>query len=163
MGNDKKKTNKPPIKKKAIESPEKFWELFVEFRTFKLSQKVKQQVITKAGIQIIEHTPPLTWRSFDAWLFEHKNILQNTEHYRNNLNGSYTAYLGITRAIDSIMYAQKFDGAACGVYSHNIIARDLGLVDKKEHNVKESDEPTEEELLEKLRKLEENVKSSRKD
>lgn len=30
-------------------------------------------------------------------------------------------------------YAQKFEGAAVGAFNANIIARDLGLVDKKEH------------------------------
>ncbi len=38
----------------------------------------------------------------------------------------------ITR-VDDIIQDQKFTGAACGLYNHNIIARDLGLADKKEH------------------------------
>lgn len=37
----------------------------------------------------------------------------------------------ITR-IEEIIYTQKFDGAAVGLYNGNIIARDLGLTDKKE-------------------------------
>ena len=39
----------------------------------------------------------------------------------------------ITR-IREIIYSQKFDGAAVGLFNTNIIARDLGLVDKKEVN-----------------------------
>lgn len=30
------------------------------------------------------------------------------------------------------MYAQKFEGASVGAFNANIIARDLGLIDKKE-------------------------------
>jgi hypothetical protein len=37
----------------------------------------------------------------------------------------------ITRIRD-IIFQQKFEGAAAGFLNHNIIARDLGLVDKKE-------------------------------
>jgi hypothetical protein len=40
----------------------------------------------------------------------------------------------ITR-IEEIIYAQKFRGAAVGIFNANIISRDLGLVDKKEQNV----------------------------
>lgn len=34
--------------------------------------------------------------------------------------------------IKEACYAQKFDGAAVGIFNHFIIARDLGLTDKKE-------------------------------
>lgn len=37
----------------------------------------------------------------------------------------------ITR-IEEIIYTQKFEGAVIGVFNHNIIARDLGLIDKSE-------------------------------
>jgi hypothetical protein len=41
----------------------------------------------------------------------------------------------ITR-IKEIIYNQKFTGAAVGFFNSNIIARDLGLSDKKDLNVK---------------------------
>lgn len=41
----------------------------------------------------------------------------------------------ITR-IKEIIYTQKFEGAAAGMLNPNIIARDLGLSDKKELDVK---------------------------
>lgn len=40
----------------------------------------------------------------------------------------------ITQA-EQIIYADKYKGAAVGFYNHNIIARDLGLADKKEAKV----------------------------
>jgi hypothetical protein len=39
----------------------------------------------------------------------------------------------ITRIRETI-YNQKFSGAASGLFNHNIIARDLGLVDKREED-----------------------------
>jgi hypothetical protein len=41
----------------------------------------------------------------------------------------------ITR-IEKFIYYQKFAGSAAGFLNPNIIARDLGLTDKKEHDVK---------------------------
>lgn len=38
--------------------------------------------------------------------------------------------------IREIIYRQKFEGAAAGFLNANIIARDLGLTDKKEHSIK---------------------------
>lgn len=43
----------------------------------------------------------------------------------------------ITTRVRQIIYAQKFEGAAAGFLNANIIARDLGLVEKKELDVKE--------------------------
>ena len=41
-------------------------------------------------------------------------------------------YQWVTNAVADIIYAQKFEGAAAGMLNPNIIARDLGLADKKE-------------------------------
>lgn len=38
--------------------------------------------------------------------------------------------------VRDIIYNQKFEGAAVGAYNANIIARDLGIVDKKEFDIK---------------------------
>lgn len=42
-------------------------------------------------------------------------------------------YLAITEWAEEYIREQKFTGAAAGFLNANIIARDLGLVDKKEH------------------------------
>jgi len=122
-------------KHKYIESPEKFWDLFVEFRELKLSQKIKQQVTSRAGVETLEHTPPLTWAGFDAWLYE-KKVITDTGDYRTNEKGKYDEFSEVIRAITNIMYTQKFEGASVGVFNANIIARDLGLKDSTETNLK---------------------------
>lgn len=45
----------------------------------------------------------------------------------------------VIEAVDKIIYSQKFEGAAAGMFNPNIIARDLGLVDKKENDHKSTD------------------------
>lgn len=42
----------------------------------------------------------------------------------------------ICTQVENIIYTQKFEGATVGVFNHNIIARDLGLKDKTENDVK---------------------------
>lgn len=48
-------------------------------------------------------------------------------------------FLAIIAKIEEAIYKQKFDGAASGFFNTNIIARDLGLIDR--HDVKSGDEP----------------------
>lgn len=40
-------------------------------------------------------------------------------------------FIQVTRSIESVIYEQKFTGAAAELLSANIIARDLGLAEKK--------------------------------
>lgn len=44
----------------------------------------------------------------------------------------YEDYFGIARRIRMIIYTCKFEGAIVGAFNSNIIARDLGLADKRE-------------------------------
>ncbi len=43
-----------------------------------------------------------------------------------------TNYIRVCQYIEDIIRRQKFQGAAAGYFNHAIIARDLGLVDKKD-------------------------------
>ena len=52
------------------------------------------------------------------------------------------AYSEIIAHIKSIFYSQKLEGAAADLLNPNIIARELGLAEKTDHNVK-SNEPIE--------------------
>lgn len=50
-------------------------------------------------------------------------------------------YFGVTTRIKNIIYAQKFEGACADLLNHNIIARDLGLKDKVEMDLKNLPKP----------------------
>jgi hypothetical protein len=45
-------------------------------------------------------------------------------------------FIEITTRVRQIIYNQKFEGAAAGFLNTNIIARDLGLVEKQEHDMR---------------------------
>lgn len=95
-----------------------------------LREEIKNPVI---GLETIR---PYTWAGFEAYLFE-RGVLANLDHYKCNLENRYQEFIGVIRAIDKIMFAQKFEGAAAGVFNANIIARDLGLADKSQIKVTE--------------------------
>ena len=79
---------------------------------------------------------PYTWNGFSNYLFE-RSIISNIDHYRYNLDNNYQDFIGVVRAINKIIYDQKFEGAAVGVFNSSIIARELGLTDKTQVTVKE--------------------------
>ncbi|MFX4084495.1 DNA-packaging protein [Sphingobium yanoikuyae] len=45
-----------------------------------------------------------------------------------------TDFIGVITRAESVIYRQKFEGASANMLNPNIIARDLGLADKKEHS-----------------------------
>ena len=46
------------------------------------------------------------------------------------------AFLEVITRVEAIFFTQKFNYASTGHFNANIIARDLGLIDKQDHNVK---------------------------
>lgn len=82
----------------------------------------------------IETIRPYTWTGFEAYLYE-RGVLACLDHYKCNLEGRYTDYVEIVRVIQTVMFAQKFEGAAVGAFNASIISRDLGLVDKSQIGV----------------------------
>ena len=63
----------------------------------------------------------------------------NTNYFRDFKKTCSKDFSEVITHVEEIIYAQKFEGASVGAFNANIIARDLGLVDKKEtdHKVPE--------------------------
>jgi len=60
--------------------------------------------------------------------------LQTIENYGDRRK--YPEYFGVYNIMNTTFTAQKFEGAAVGAFNPHIIARDLGLRDKQDHEVK---------------------------
>lgn len=59
------------------------------------------------------------------------DIDENTwQRYRKD--EPYRDFWAVVSRVDRIIYTQKFEGATVGAYNASIIARDLGLTDKKD-------------------------------
>lgn len=57
---------------------------------------------------------------------------ERSEKKKEELTELDKDFLTVITRIEETIYTQKFEGAAVGAYNPNIIARDLGLVDKKD-------------------------------
>lgn len=61
-------------------------------------------------------------------------IAQLKEYETNEKLQNHAEFKNIITHARQICYQQKFEGAAVGIFNSNIIARDLGLIDKTETN-----------------------------
>lgn len=76
-------------------------------------------------VQTEIHKRPYTWGGLEIFL-----DIDSFRHYKTNKK--YKEFFQVINKIDKIIYTQKFEGAVVGIFNHNIIARDLKLVDVQE-------------------------------
>lgn len=130
--------------RKNIEDPQKMWDLACDyFKHTDDNQYEKQDFIRggeKAGdIVKLKNGRPYTWAGFAVYL-RNNEIISSIDHYRLNRDGKYRHFQEVMKAIGDVIYDNKFSGAAVGVFNANLIARDLGLVDKVQEVVPEAPE-----------------------
>lgn len=120
-------------KHKYIETPEKLWELFTRYVEHERDNPMyKIEYVGKDGKEV--HTPlqvPITFEGFECWLAD-EGIINDLGHYSQNLDDRYSDYVPIITRIRNNCFAQNFKGASVGLFNANLIARKLGIADKKE-------------------------------
>lgn len=138
---DTKAEEEKPLKgrPKAIESPAMLWELACDYFQSVDDKPLQKQDFLRGGMEAgkkidVSLQRPYTWQGFDNFLFS-QGIVTRTAEYKYDRRKSYENFAEVIAHIDSIMYANKFEGAAAGIFNSSIIARDLGLVDKTETKV----------------------------
>ena len=86
----------------------------------------KQEWVGKDGNEVARRVPtPFTKAGLCIFL----GMSQDTF---NSYKERGKDFLGVITYAEEVIYAQKYEGATTGHFSANIIARDLGLADKKE-------------------------------
>lgn len=120
-------------KPKYIETPEILWDHFTRYKEWVQENPIlKEDYVGKDADKVHRQlTRPLSWVGFESHLFLN-DIIGDLDDYEKNTNNSYEDYQPIIRAIKKIIETDQFEGATVGIYQQNIIARKLGLVDKKE-------------------------------
>lgn len=113
-------------------TPEGFWEEAVKYFTWMGKRTWVKKEAIKSGdsagkLVSIPTSTPLSITSFCLFADIDENTFQRYEKAEG-----YENFWAITRAIKQIIENQQFEGATVGAYNPNIIARKLGLVDKKE-------------------------------
>lgn len=131
---------------KLFSTPEAMWEAAVEYFEWCDDNPLMEAVVQKKKVsrdtEVIELVDcpkkrPYTMQGLCLYLNCNTVYFNNFEaslrgkedHISKDFNET------VTRIRETI-YNQKFTGAASGFFNPNIIARDLGLVDKKQQDIK---------------------------
>jgi hypothetical protein len=114
---------------KIFEHPEHLWESACEY--FQWCQDNPLYEVDFKGKDALEVKIPkmraFTWEGLEVFIDIH-----SLRDYKKNPD--YKDFSQVITKIEKIIYNQKFTGAAAGFLNANIIARDLGLSEKKEVN-----------------------------
>lgn len=118
---------------KAIESPEKLWEYFLEYKEhIKSNPILVKDWVGKDGDEVYkEKERPLTIEGFENYL-EDKDIVSHLSNYFANYEGRYSDFVTICSRIKRNVKADQIEGGMSGIYNPSITQRLNGLVDKKE-------------------------------
>ena len=118
-------------KKKYIETPEKMWELFEEYREhIKKNPRVKIEYVGRDGDKV--ETPlemPLIFCGFENFVAD-KDLNTELSHYFSNKDGRYSDYVAICSRIKKAIREDQIGGGMVGQYNASITQRLNGLVDK---------------------------------
>lgn len=119
-------------KHKYIETPEKLWELFEEYKAdVKANPRNKKIRGNKDFIVADEDLErPLTIDGFEVFCYK-KGM--TVEHYFRNEKDSYKEYCTICHIIKKEIRQDQIEGGMVGQYNHSITQRLNGLTEKTEN------------------------------
>ena len=121
---------------KYIETPEKMWELFEDYRKeVKDNPRFVYDHVGRDGTEVQKKLErPLTIEGFRNYARKHKGCVND---YFANTDNRYSDYTTICRAITEEIRQDQIEGGMVGQYNPSITQRLNGLTDKQEHTIKE--------------------------
>ena len=121
-------------KHKYIETPQRLWELFIEYKATVINNPIKKHVfVGKDGQADWElRDRPLTIEGFENWL-EDNDIIDNLSNYFANSNNAYSDYSTICSRIKRNVRANQIEGGMAGIFNHSITQRLNGLKEQTEN------------------------------
>jgi hypothetical protein len=113
-------------REKIFSTPDILWEAATEyFQWCEDNPWAEQDWVGKNGDEVKKYHPrPFTLSGLCVYLDCSEQTIRDY--------GKRNDFIEVYTRIEQIMRTQKFEGAATGFFNANIIARDLGLVDKSE-------------------------------
>ena len=120
---------------KYIETPEKMWELFTDYKdSVKSNPRLVTEFHGKDGDERIKPLErPLTLDGFETYCYD---LVGDITAYLVNRDERYSNYSTIITRIRKEIRDDQISGGMVGQYNSNLTARLNGLVDKKETEVK---------------------------
>lgn len=157
IGNQFWKLRSTHGREKIFDSPDAMWEAACEYFQWCTDNpiiSVEQRKSSGKGITIViadddDESPlersdliqlplmrPFTWEGIAMFMDCDVKTLRDycTEESHKDFHPIHTR-------IREVIYRQKFEGAAVGLLNHSIIARDLGLIDRRQQETHEVDQP----------------------
>lgn len=139
-----------PFGTKNIETPEKMWELFCDYREhiwanpIKIIEQKKGYTIVPKGIDIdysqllnpIVEMParrPLTLEGFENYCADN-DIISDLGDYFANTDERYSDYTTICKRIRKVIRQDQIEGGMAGIYNPSITQRLNGLVEKTQND-----------------------------
>jgi hypothetical protein len=118
---------------KLIETPDKLWELFTEYKNeVKSNPRVKHVFVGKDGNSDYERLErPLTMEGFECFVYD-KGLNSELSHYFANYEGRYSDYVAICTRVKNAIRHDQIEGGMVGQYNTSITQRLNGLTDKQE-------------------------------
>jgi hypothetical protein len=125
-------------KHKYIETPEKMWELFEQYKAYTKSRPILvQDFVGKDGDEVNRKKErPLTIDGFECWCYDNE-IISDLSNYFANSDNKYSDYSTICSRIRKAVRTDQIEGGMSGIYNPSITQRLNGLTDKSEVMVKE--------------------------
>lgn len=121
-------------KNKYIETPEKMWDLFTEYKDSVKSNPIKKHVfVGKDGNSDNEKRErPLTFEGFQNYLDDQDVITDVTDYFENKEN-RYSEYIRICSRIKRRIRQDQIEGGMAGIYNPSITQRLNNLTEKTEN------------------------------
>lgn len=121
---------------RSLKSPRHLWELACDYFTWMDQTPIIINEVMKGGdlqgkIIGVPASRPYTWQGLENYIYR-CGVQVTLTNYRLNRGEVYGEYTETVERIGSIMFSQKFEGAAVGIFKEGLISRELGLVDKTE-------------------------------
>lgn len=118
-------------KHKYIETPEKLWEYFMEYKAHAKANPRKRHVfVGKDGMSEYEKLEvPLTIEGFEMYCFE-KGWINDLGDYFSNKDNRYADYATICQRVKRAIRQDQIEGGLVGQYNSSITQRLNGLTEK---------------------------------
>ena len=122
-------------KRKYIESPDKMWQLFQEYKDYtKNNPKLKMDFKGKDADEVwYKLEIPLTLEGFENYVANIDGMPMDLSNYFANSNDAYKEYSTICSRIRKVIRQDQIEGGMAGIYNPSITQRLNGLVDKAEN------------------------------
>lgn len=109
-------------------TPKALWQKAIEYFEWVEDNPLQEQKLSSGEIFAMDKMRAMTIRGFCLFAGIDQQTFANYEVSDN--------FFGITTRIRDIIYQQKFEGAAADLLNPNIIARELGLAEKSDVNLR---------------------------